>query len=75
MPHRRMKTAVHVLMVLFFTAAAAAAPAEAPTQAERLVRAMRSDELAVSTAKRAFGHVRKGRYYPGWITLRVGDRS
>lgn len=29
--------------------------------------------VATSTAKRAFGHVRKGQYFPGWFTLRVED--
>ena len=37
-----------------FAMAAGAAPAESPSEAETLVRAMRSDELAVSAAKRAF---------------------
>lgn len=31
--------------------------------------------VATSAAKRAFGYIRAGRYYPGWINLRVGDRS
>jgi hypothetical protein len=54
MPHRRMKTIASFLLMLTITAAAGAAPAESPSQAETLVRAMRSDELAVSAAKRAF---------------------
>lgn len=29
--------------------------------------------VATSTAKRAFGHIRDGRYYPGWFHLNVGD--
>ena len=31
--------------------------------------------VATCSAKRAFGYLRKGRYHPGWINLRVGDRS
>jgi hypothetical protein len=31
--------------------------------------------VATSTAKRAFGHIHRGRYYPGWINLRIGERS
>ncbi|MDT3680815.1 MAG: hypothetical protein ROZ64_18545 [Burkholderiaceae bacterium] len=27
--------------------------------------------LATSGAKRAFGHIHRGRYYPGWIALDV----
>jgi len=49
-----MKTTVYLLLILSLTAIAGAAPAEAPSSAETLVRAMRSDELAVSAAKRAF---------------------
>jgi hypothetical protein len=49
-----MKIIVYPLLMLLFTATAGAAPAEAPSRAETLVRAMRSDELAVSAAKRAF---------------------
>lgn len=30
--------------------------------------------LATSAAKRAFGHIHAGRYYPGWVTLDVGER-
>lgn len=29
--------------------------------------------LATSAAKRAFGHIHRGQYYPGWVTLRVED--
>jgi len=29
--------------------------------------------LATSGAKRAFGHLHGGRYYPGWFTLDVKD--
>ena len=49
-----MKTTACLLLMLSLTAAAGAAPAESPSPAETLVRAMRSDELAVSAAKRAF---------------------
>jgi hypothetical protein len=49
-----MKITVYPLLMLLLTTTAAAAPAEAPSRAETLVRAMRSDELAVSAAKRAF---------------------
>jgi len=54
MPHRRMKITACFLLMLSLTSMAGAAPAESPSQAETLVRAMRSDELAVSAAKRAF---------------------
>jgi hypothetical protein len=50
-----MKTIASALLVLLALASAAsAAPTETPSRAETLVRAMRSDELAVSAAKRAF---------------------
>jgi hypothetical protein len=48
-----MKTILCCLLLSLVTVAAAA-PAESPSRAEALVRAMRSDELAVSAAKRAF---------------------
>ncbi|MEO8063663.1 MAG: DUF2059 domain-containing protein [Pseudomonadota bacterium] len=49
-----MKTTVYLLLMLSLAATVGAAPAESPSRAETLVRAMRSDELAVSAAKRAF---------------------
>jgi hypothetical protein len=49
-----MKTTACLLLMLSLAATVGAAPAETPSGAETLVRAMRSDELAVSAAKRAF---------------------
>jgi hypothetical protein len=49
-----MKITVYPLLMLFLAATSGAAPADAPSRSETLVRAMRSDELAVSAAKRAF---------------------
>jgi hypothetical protein len=49
-----MKTTVYLLSILTLTFIAGVAQAEEGSRAETLVRAMRSDELAVSAAKRAF---------------------
>jgi hypothetical protein len=59
MPHRRMKSTAYLMLtrltlMSFLAAGANAASTEGATPAETLVRAMRSDELAVSAAKRAF---------------------
>jgi hypothetical protein len=51
-----MKTLALLMFACSFVAAATAAPAVALSRSETLVRAMRSDELAVSGAKRAFAN-------------------
>jgi hypothetical protein len=54
MTQRRMKNPAIALLCLLLAAPLAAAPDAGASRAETLVRAMRSDELAVSAAKRAF---------------------
>jgi hypothetical protein len=49
-----MKTLFFTLALITPVALQAAEPAQAQTQAQALVRAMRSDEIAVASAKRAF---------------------
>src|SRR3982751_5270085 len=54
MPQRRMKATALASILFTLCAAYAVGAAEPASRAQLLVRAMRSDELAVSGAKRAF---------------------